>query len=72
MVAASERTLVGIATFDSAIQFYSLKAGGSLPQMLVVTDTSEVYVPDSAPIVSRWGPRECMGKGGGKANKFGL
>ena len=46
--------MVGLATFDSSIQFYSLREGCSQPHMLVVTDTAEVYVPDSAPLVSPW------------------
>ena len=48
---ANERTMVGIATFDTAIQFYSLAAGRSVPSMMVVMDTTDVFVPDSAPLV---------------------
>jgi len=46
-----ERTMVGIATFDSTIHFYSVRPGSSQPQMLVVPDVTELYVPDSAPLI---------------------
>ena len=55
----NDRTMVGIATFDSAIQFYSLGTGKSLPSMMVVTDTTDVFVPDSAPLV-RWKGDQCV------------
>ena len=56
----NDRTMVGIATFDSAIQFYSLGAGKSLPSMMVVTDTTDVFVPDSAPLVRRIIGDQCV------------
>lgn len=46
-----ERTLVGLATFDTVLHFYSLRPGASQAQMLVVADTQEVFAPDSAPLL---------------------
>jgi protein transport protein SEC24 len=39
------RTQIGFITFDTAIHFYSLKASLAAPQMLVVSDTSDIIVP---------------------------
>ncbi|XP_061420839.1 protein transport protein Sec24A-like isoform X1 [Lethenteron reissneri] len=39
------RTKVGIVTFDSAIHFYSLQEGQARPQMVVVTDIDDVFIP---------------------------
>ncbi|XXG89055.1 hypothetical protein AAC387_Pa12g1151 [Persea americana] len=39
------RTLVGIATFDSAIHFYNLKRQLQQPLMLIVPDVNDVYTP---------------------------
>ncbi|XP_062182390.1 protein transport protein SEC24 B-like [Phragmites australis] len=39
------RTMVGIATFDSAIHFYSLKRSQQQPLMLIVPDVQDVYIP---------------------------
>lgn len=59
-----------VATFDSAIHFYSMRPGQSQPHMLVVPDVADVYCPlsgnvvvnlkDSLPLV-RW----CCGRAGG-------
>lgn len=43
--AGGDRARLGIATFDSAVQFYALRPGQSAPQMLVVPDTAEPYAP---------------------------
>ncbi|GLI64093.1 hypothetical protein VaNZ11_007265, partial [Volvox africanus] len=40
-----ERTLVGFLTFDSSLHFYNLKASLSQPQMLVVTELDDPFVP---------------------------
>eukprot|EP00955_Chlamydomonas_euryale_P054477 355827-Chlamydomonas_euryale.AAC.20 len=40
-----ERTQVGILTFDSTLHFYNLRASLSAPQMLVVTELDEPFVP---------------------------
>ncbi|KAK9828118.1 hypothetical protein WJX81_006860 [Elliptochloris bilobata] len=40
-----ERTRVGFLTFDTALHFYNLKAGLSQPQMMVVAELSEPFVP---------------------------
>jgi protein transport protein SEC24 len=37
--------MVGIATFDSAIHFYSLKRDQQQPLMLIVPDIQDVYTP---------------------------
>eukprot|EP00605_Chrysophyceae_sp_TOSAG23-4_P001379 GSChrysophyteH1.ASY1.ANO1.1499.1 assembled CDS len=39
------RTQVGFITFDSSIHFYNLKSNLSAPQMMVVSDISEIIVP---------------------------
>eukprot|EP01113_Clastostelium_recurvatum_P009522 TRINITY_DN1458_c0_g2_i2.p1 TRINITY_DN1458_c0_g2~~TRINITY_DN1458_c0_g2_i2.p1 ORF type:complete len:1117 (-),score=203.17 TRINITY_DN1458_c0_g2_i2:19-3039(-) len=39
------RTQVGIITFDKTVHFYSLKSTQSRPQMLVVPDIENVFVP---------------------------
>ncbi|KAJ4810599.1 Protein transport protein sec24 [Rhynchospora pubera] len=39
------RTMVGIATFDSTIHFYSLKRSQQQPVMLIVPDAEDVYTP---------------------------
>ena len=36
---------VGFLTFDSSLHFYNLKAGLAQPQMLVVTEIDEPFVP---------------------------
>eukprot|EP00955_Chlamydomonas_euryale_P055255 356074-Chlamydomonas_euryale.AAC.1 len=46
-----ERALVGVATFDAAVQFYGPRPGGAPPSMLVMSDVAEPFVPDSAPVV---------------------
>ncbi|KAJ3044187.1 COPII coat Sec23p-Sfb3p heterodimer component [Rhizophlyctis rosea] len=40
-----EGTRVGFLTFDKAIHFYNLKAGLEQPQMLVVPDVEDIFVP---------------------------
>ncbi|XP_006888122.1 PREDICTED: protein transport protein Sec24A [Elephantulus edwardii] len=39
------RTKIGFITFDSTIHFYSLQEGLSQPQMLVVSDIEDVFIP---------------------------
>ncbi|XP_018110457.1 protein transport protein Sec24A isoform X2 [Xenopus laevis] len=39
------RTKIGFITFDSTIHFYSLQEGLSQPQMLVVSDIDDVFIP---------------------------
>jgi len=41
----SPRTQVGFLTYDDSVQYYSLKSGLSQPQMLVVADLKELFVP---------------------------
>ncbi|CAA6660059.1 unnamed protein product [Spirodela intermedia] len=39
------RTMVGLATFDSTIHFYSLRRASQQPLMLIVPDVQDVYTP---------------------------
>ncbi|XP_048826260.1 protein transport protein Sec24B isoform X5 [Brienomyrus brachyistius] len=39
------RTRVGFVTFDSTIHFYNLQEGLSQPQMLVVSDIEDIFLP---------------------------
>lgn len=39
------RTMVGFITYDNAVQYYSLKAGSANPEMMVVGDLKELFVP---------------------------
>ena len=39
------RAQVGVITFDSALHFYSLKPGQSQPQMVVVPEVADPFVP---------------------------
>ncbi|XP_068134016.1 protein transport protein Sec24A [Hyperolius riggenbachi] len=41
----NKRTKIAFITFDSTIHFYSLQEGLSQPQMLVVTDIDDVFIP---------------------------
>lgn len=49
--AGGDRARVGIATFDSAVQFYALRPGQSAPQMLVVPDIQEPYAPSASSLL---------------------
>lgn len=40
--------MVGLATFDNTIHFYSVRSPTAAPQMLVVSDVNDVYAPSSA------------------------
>lgn len=40
-----QRTMVGFITYDSAVHYYSLKPGSPNPQMMVVGDLKELFVP---------------------------
>ena len=39
------RTKIGVITYDSAVHFYNLKASLSQPQMLVVPEVNEIFLP---------------------------
>jgi len=41
----SPRTRIGFITFDTSIHFYNLKSTLSTPQMLVVSDIDDVFLP---------------------------
>ena len=41
----SPRTQVGFLTYDDSVHYYSLKSGLSSPQMLVVADLVDLFVP---------------------------
>eukprot|EP00898_Chlorokybus_atmophyticus_P000326 jgi/Chlat1/1294/Chrsp118S01733 len=42
---AGERSLVGVATYDTSVHFYNLKPTLSQAQMLVVPDINDMYCP---------------------------
>lgn len=49
---------VAIVTFDKVVQFYNLKAGLDKPQMLVVGDIDDMFVPLSEGfLVDAWQSR---------------
>ncbi|XP_061690846.1 protein transport protein Sec24B [Syngnathoides biaculeatus] len=48
------RTKVGFLTFDSNIHFYNLQEGLSQPQMLVVTDIDDVFIPSHDSLMVNW------------------
>ncbi|KAI7795633.1 protein transport protein Sec24A isoform X1 [Triplophysa rosa] len=39
------RTKIGFITFDSTVHFYNLQEGLSQPQMLIVSDIEDVFIP---------------------------
>ncbi|GLD46693.1 protein transport protein Sec24A isoform X1 [Lates japonicus] len=43
--AGDSRTEVGFITFDSTIHFYDLQEGLSQPQMLIVSDIEDIFLP---------------------------
>ena len=49
--AGGERVRVGVATFDSAVHFYSLRSGLAAPAMLVVPDAERPFCPEPASLV---------------------
>lgn len=56
-----ERTQIGFLTFDASVHYYSLKPGSANPQMLVVSDLKDLFVP--APedlLVNLRDSRECI------------
>ncbi|XP_075734990.1 protein transport protein Sec24AB isoform X4 [Rhipicephalus microplus] len=44
-IPGDSRTQVGFVTFDSSVHFYNLGEGLSQPQMLLVSDIDDVFVP---------------------------
>ncbi|XP_072120019.1 protein transport protein Sec24A [Mobula birostris] len=45
MLPGDSRTRIGFITFDSTIHFYNLQEGLSQPQMMVVSDIEDVFIP---------------------------
>ena len=43
---------VGVATFDSAVHFYSLRAGAAAPAMLVLSNAEQPFCPEPASLVA--------------------
>ncbi|XP_065059218.1 protein transport protein Sec24A-like [Rhopilema esculentum] len=39
------RTMIGFITFNSSIHFYSLKAAQTQPQMFIMSDVDDVFIP---------------------------
>lgn len=53
------RTKVGIVTFDSAVQFYTMKAGEDAePSIFVVSDINDIFLPTPESIMVNL--RECL------------
>ncbi|GFR39599.1 hypothetical protein Agub_g59 [Astrephomene gubernaculifera] len=50
-IQGGSRALVGIATFDTSVHFYSLRSPSSTPQMLVMSDVSDVFAPASGKLL---------------------
>ncbi|XP_077589495.1 protein transport protein Sec24B [Stigmatopora nigra] len=48
------RTKVGFLTFDSHVHFYNLQEGLSRPQMLVVTDIDDIFIPSHDSLMVSW------------------
>lgn len=40
-----DRTMIGFITFDTSVHYYSLRPGSANPQMMVVGDLQELFVP---------------------------
>jgi hypothetical protein len=53
-----ERTLIGIATFDSSVHYYAMRGPGTQPQMLVMCDTMDVFAPEGAQLLVPVGPNK--------------
>ena len=62
---------VGFVTYDKVLHFYNVRASLAQPQMMVLTDVSEVFVPlvegflvnadEAKPMLERWvGVSECI------------
>ena len=58
-----DRAFIGIATFDATIQFYYAKSGDGSPQVMTMTDITEVFSPspsllmplkDNKGLLPRW------------------
>ncbi|KAM9289388.1 protein transport protein Sec24A isoform 2-T4 [Morus bassanus] len=45
LLPGNTRTKIGFITFDSTIHFYGLQEGLSQPQMLIVSDIEDVFIP---------------------------
>ncbi|XP_054573819.1 protein transport protein Sec24A isoform X2 [Eptesicus fuscus] len=45
LLPGNTRTKIGFITFDSTIHFYSLQEGLSQPQMLIVSDIEDIFIP---------------------------
>jgi len=45
LLPGNTRTKIGFITFDSTIHFYSLQEGLAQPQMLIVSDIEDVFIP---------------------------
>ncbi|XP_013929071.1 PREDICTED: protein transport protein Sec24A-like [Thamnophis sirtalis] len=45
LLPGNTRTKIGFITFDSTIHFYSLQEGLSQPQMLIISDIEDVFIP---------------------------
>eukprot|EP00735_Rhodelphis_limneticus_P008820 TRINITY_DN2302_c0_g1::TRINITY_DN2302_c0_g1_i1::g.20823::m.20823 TRINITY_DN2302_c0_g1::TRINITY_DN2302_c0_g1_i1::g.20823 ORF type:complete len:1061 (-),score=273.42,sp/Q9SFU0/SC24A_ARATH/43.63/0.0,Sec23_trunk/PF04811.10/2.3e-73,Sec23_helical/PF04815.10/4.5e-25,Sec23_BS/PF08033.7/7.1e-22,zf-Sec23_Sec24/PF04810.10/1.1e-19,Gelsolin/PF00626.17/8.5e-07,Sen15/PF09631.5/0.00044 TRINITY_DN2302_c0_g1_i1:511-3654(-) len=44
-IQGQERLKIGLITFDSTVHFYNMKPGLSQPQMIVVSDLDDIFLP---------------------------
>jgi protein transport protein SEC24 len=58
---ASLKAFVGLITYDSAVHFYRVKPGMSQPQMLVVGDVENVFLPAGEDLICQLGQPESRG-----------
>lgn len=49
---AENRTRVGLITVDSSLHFYNLNANLTEPQMLVVSDLEDIYLPQPTDLLA--------------------
>ncbi len=51
LLPGGERTRIGFVTYDSAVHFYNLRSTLKQPQMFVVSDIENVYLPQPEDLV---------------------
>lgn len=51
MLPGNDRARIGFVTYDSAVHFYNLRPTLKQPQMFVVTDIDQIYLPQPEDLV---------------------
>jgi protein transport protein SEC24 len=51
LLPGGERARIGFVTYDSAVHFYNLRSTLKQPQIFVVTDIDQVYLPQPEDLV---------------------